>query len=71
MTASTLCAEPKFGCRNPSLLEVRVLTLHFLVRLAAARTVKPRLLPFTPQFSPFPAYYLTYPYWHAMLSRVY
>jgi hypothetical protein len=27
-------------------------------------------LPFNPQFSPFTAYYLTYPYWHAILSRV-
>jgi hypothetical protein len=35
-----------------------------------ARTVQPAPLPFTPQFSPFPAYYLTYPYWHAILSRV-
>jgi hypothetical protein len=26
--------------------------------------------PFTPQFSPLPAYYLTDPYWHAILSRV-
>ena len=43
----------------------------FLVRLAAPRTVQPALLPFTPQFSPFPAYYLTNPYWHAILSRVY
>src|SRR5258708_7170232 len=43
----------------------------FLLRLAAARTVQPALLPFTPQFSPFAAYYLTHPYWHAILSRVY
>jgi hypothetical protein len=35
------------------------------------RTVHPAPLPFTSQFSPFPAYYLTYPYWHAILSRVY
>jgi hypothetical protein len=45
--------------------------LLFLIRLAVARTVNPAPLPFTPQFSPFPAYYLTYPYWHAILSRVY
>jgi hypothetical protein len=32
--------------------------------------LQPRKLPFTPQFSPFTAYYLTYPYWHAILSRV-
>jgi hypothetical protein len=31
----------------------------------------PAPLPFTPYFSPFTAYYLTYPYWHAILSRVY
>src|SRR5260370_33609192 len=43
----------------------------FLLRPDAARTVQPALLPFTPQFSPFAAYYLTYPYWHAILSRAY
>jgi hypothetical protein len=42
----------------------------FLVRLAAARTVQPALLPFTPQFLPFPAYYLANSHWHAMLFCV-
>jgi hypothetical protein len=43
---------------------------HFSLRLAAARTVNPAPLPFALQFSPFHAYYLTYSYWHAILSRV-
>jgi hypothetical protein len=33
--------------------------------------LNPFPLPFTPQFTPLPAYYLTHPYWHAILSRVY
>ncbi len=35
--------------------------LFFFFRLAAARTVQGAPLRFTPQFSPFPAYYLIHP----------
>src|SRR6266481_9658717 len=51
--------------------QLGLLTLLFPLHLDAARTVQPALLPFTSQLSPFAAYYLTYPYWHAILSRVY
>ncbi|MFI5057698.1 MAG: hypothetical protein ACHQLQ_05885, partial [Candidatus Acidiferrales bacterium] len=42
----------------------------FLFVILPPPTVHPVPLPFTPQFSPFPAKYLTNPYWHAILSRV-
>src|SRR4029077_17088358 len=42
----------------------------FLIVLLSPVPFTPPPLPFNPQFSPFTAYYLTYPYWHAILSRV-
>jgi hypothetical protein len=53
-----------------SFLRGGVLASRFACRLRWT-PLQPPKLPFTPQFSPFTAYYLTYPYWHAILSRVY
>jgi hypothetical protein len=55
--------------------QVALFYLGFLTSLYSCFSFRPRTvqsapLPFNPQFSPFPAYYLTYPYWHAILSRV-
>lgn len=44
--------------------------VFFMYILLPPVPFNPAPLPFTPQFSPFPACYLTYPYRHAILSRV-
>jgi hypothetical protein len=44
--------------------------LFFAFALPPSAPFTPSQLAFNPQFCPFPAYYLTYPYWHAILSRV-
>ena len=51
-------------------VSVGFLTLLFPSSSCCPRTVQPALLPSTAQFSLFPAYYLIYPYRHAILSRV-